>query len=170
MVENPVAFIKYDQRISWLSLFSLTFLPVGGNEGAKSLTELRNPRYIFGREDIAPTLIFISKEYPANKKDCVMDIVNAYEVLREKGYPVPNTIRYYERDKTVNLLMSDMTEGGKYKIWGFSDFSSPEQQAELESMALTDKDILNIQELVFELSNKATNDGLLSFYFYHSGA
>lgn len=144
-------------------------LPLGGYEGKKFFTPLVNPRYNKGRKDVISELGFLSKELSKEqrKKD-VIEIIRAYASLRDKGYPVPATTRYFEKDGKTYLLMTDMTEKGKYKIWGFSNYMTDQQNEDLKSMNLTEKDMKIIEEKAFNFATKANKDRIgLLFHTYH---
>ena len=64
--------------------------------------------------------------------------------------------------------MSDMTEGDKYKVWGWSNSMTGQQSLDLHSMNLTESDVETITNLVDKLASKATADNLsLRFQYYH---
>jgi hypothetical protein len=140
-------------------------LPLGGLEGKKFFTPLVNPSYSEGRKDVVPELGFISKE--KNKKD-VIGAIRSYDLLRKKKYPVPVTTRYFEKDGKTYLLMTDMTEKGKYKIWGYSDKMTKEQIEDLQSFNLTENNIDKIQKMIIDFAHKADEDNfVLPIYVYH---
>lgn len=168
MSDNRTEFVKVDGRKNIFSIKLNSPLLTGGREGSKFRTQLINPRHREGKTDISGTLTFISKEYKAYERETVLGILDAYQFLRSRGYPVPSTTRYYEKVGRVNLLMSDMTEGGKYKIWGPSGNMSHGQLDELRSMSLTKDDIISIQKKVSDLSSRAAEDRVMLFTgFYH---
>jgi hypothetical protein len=97
-------------------------------------------------------------------------ISQAYAFYRERGYPVPNTVRYY-LDAELNqwlLLMSDLTEWGKFRIWGFSNRMTKNQKSELLNMQLNSQDIKKISSQIDVLMKKAKQDKLeLLYHYYH---
>jgi len=141
-------------------------LPLGGKEGRKFFTPLVNPRYREGRKDVSPELGFISKEDAMVDKSVYM--IPIYNLLRKKGYPVPATTRYFEKDGHTYLMMTDMTEGGKYKIWGYSDDMSKEQIKDLNSLNLNEDDIAQIQKMALTFADRADKDNItLPYWTYH---
>lgn len=144
-------------------------LSLGGDEGIKFLTSLVNPRNIKDRNGaVAEKFEFISKEYKHDRVTDVIKIIQTYDFLRKRGYPVPATTRYFEKDGKIYLLMTNVTEKGKYLVWGYSDTMSKEQQADLLSMNLTDNDIQNIRDMALTYATKAGKDDIdLPFCTYH---
>lgn len=151
---------------------NLEELSLGGFEGKKYKTSLVNPRSKDGRENVASEIKFISKEYPSRTD--VLDRILIYDELRKKRYPVPATTRYFEKEGKHYLLMTDMTEDGNYKLWGYNDYK-PEQKDEelkskenLKSMNLSDNDINFINKIASDYAIKAQKDGFnLTFPIYH---
>ncbi len=171
MSEDSIELIKFGPKgpkSSKLDLVESSDLPVGGLEGQKSKTALKNPYYKAEKTGVSPTLDFVSKEYALNDKDRVLEVIKTYGFLRSRGYPVPQTTRYYEKNGKIYLLMTDMTEGGKYKLWGYSDELTPEQEDALKDMSLSEEDMSAAEKIANELAAKATKDRiyLLNFYYH----
>lgn len=130
-------------------------LPIGGYEGKKYFTELSKDH-----RNVAHEYEFISKVYPSYDKKEVINIIQAYDSLRKKGYIVPNTVRYFEQNDRVYLMMSDMTEGGKYKIWGYSNDMSAQQYEDLKMMNINESELFFIKNKALELANKADSENV----------
>ena len=97
----------------------------------------------------------------------VKEICLAYAFLRKNGYLVPGTSRYYvDETNHAHLVLSDMTQGGKKRIWGFSDFMTKEQDQELAAMNLTDQDVEIIRKKAIALAHKANRDKIRLYYPY----
>lgn len=143
-------------------------MEVGGGEGKKyqlsyiftSLRESSSWRREFSQ--------IISKEYELHQMEDVQSIVKMYQILKEKGYPVPDQVSYRvdEHREIVELIMSDITKGGGFLIWGWSKDMVQQQITELKSMGISEDDFVEIYTLAEELAEKATQDKFLLEYFY----
>lgn len=143
-------------------------LGVGGQEGPKSRVQLRKSG---NTETSLPTDIrgdFITKEYHLEDIDRLRGVLRTNQILRSKGFPVPGTTKYFEKDGKLFELMSDMTEGGKYRLWGWSNDMTRTQSDELHAMTIEDSKFDQIKNQVFALAQLATNEGFsLQDKYYH---
>lgn len=133
-------------------------MPVGGSEGKKTIITIENPRYEPGRTDVSPELTFISKRYYTKEK--ALGVVEYTDKLRSLGFPVPPTTRYYEENGEPNIMMTDMSEGGKNIIWGGNGSADPEEAIALQSMNLTKIDLQNIERQVRDIFKKAVQNSV----------
>ena len=132
---------------------------IGGRQGKKS---------VFVFENKLGSRSYFTKEYSTNDEKEVRGIVNAYHILREKKFLVPNTVRFFIKDNKITLLMSDVSENGKYLIWGPSEGMTMEQIQELKEMKLGSSDLKTIEKMVNKEVEKANKEGVfLSFDNYH---
>jgi hypothetical protein len=155
------------------SIDFLRQLGVGGREGAKYFTKVELNELGFKSH-------YIFKEFPYSSyiSDVMLQKiieglemrVQSYIFLRKKGYPVPQTVRYCHNKNGNNLfmVMSDMTQGGKKRIWGWSDCMTPTQFEELSNMELSRYEVQHITELVQMLTNQANKDKIsFQHWYYH---
>lgn len=171
-LEKPIFSADGTQTGSKTNAYQVTrdsglVLPVGGMEGKKQQINILNPRKTTDNsKEVSRELLFISKEFKTKQE--VLDIIRANNILREKGYPVPQVCRYFEKDGKHHLLMSDMTEGGKYSIWGPNDNMSMEQKNTLDSMNIYHESREDIEQQITQLARKGLGDGIyLSAGAYH---
>jgi len=112
---------------------------------------------------------FAGKEFKELEEDEVKELIRVYDTVRRVGLPVPPTTRYFEtKDCKPAILMTDMTEGGKYRLWGYNERSSSKECETFRSMELTKEEVIKIKESsqnVMELASK--NNIYLRFHNYH---
>jgi len=167
---KPLESIVSPSIIKKASVEFLKQLNVGGNEGSKffSRLELKNSGVTsnFILKEYDPSMFF-SKQY---LEKLLHNRVMANIFLRKKGYPVAQTVRYFFDPSSNNyyMLMSDVTKGGKYRIWGYSNNMEVAQLYELHNMKLEASDIQLIYNLIQNLSQRATGDKIrFNYYNYH---
>lgn len=144
-----------------------TQMEVGGYEGIKRKLTVFNPRS-YGRDDVAKDLTFVTKE--CRYEDETISLLEAYHQLRKTNFPVPNTTRIYlsECGSLYQLVMTDMTENGKYALWGFSNKMHKMQGEVLRSLNLSDEEVGCIEKQANEIAHKAANEGhRIRFFNYH---
>lgn len=145
----------------------LTHLPLGGHEGQKFTLKIDNP---LKKADGTPAepLYFVVKELIEKSEPELEQLSRAYRILQDKGYPVPLTVRSFQREGKNYLAASDMTEGGKYWIWGFNDDASPEEADELRAMQLSAVEVAELKSQVAKIADQAVRDTLnMDGYWYH---
>ena len=135
---------------------------VGGAEGTKAITEFE-----ISRDNKKRRLKLVSKRYNYMKTQIPV-LMNSYDKARKDGFPVPATTRFYIDNDTITTVMSDMTEGGKYRVWGYNDQPTTKEHKSLKNMALNDKDKAEIKEQGMKLISLADKVGRsISFHNYH---
>lgn len=142
-------------------------LVVGGSEGKKQriATERETERE---RGGLSEQQFYIAKEYRKSSVSFAWDSVSAFELLKEKGYPVPRKVVCLEDDAKAYVVMSDVTDGGKCLIWGWSTEMIPEQMDELNKMNITQDDIIRLDILARDIAGKAAGDDLcIRHHMYH---
>lgn len=162
--------IQNEQRIKKVDRKTVD-LPVGGAEGRKtSLSYLfQSLKETFGWKRKVSELI--SKEYKIKHLSRVRGIVSMYRILKQKGgYIIPEKVSYRidEKKGVIELLMSDMRRGGKRLVWGYSAMMSPYQFEVLKLMKIDKKAMVQIEEALRQLIEKATRDKFcLEYYYFH---
>lgn len=152
-------------------LIDFSKLDLGGVEGNKFRGTVELPR-----SDVHGKFFF--KEYPyqnsednfQQKKEYVEAIFWSYVLLRKKGYPVPQTVRmvHNRSSRKIYLVMSDMTQGEKYRVWGSSGHMTSSQDRELKSMQLFNGDLQCVFDQAQKWARKAAEDSLfISRWSYH---
>lgn len=143
-------------------------LSLGGSEGTKSRIAIRNPRHHEGRGDVSETLPFILKTFKGRGKEEILLDIWVYHDLRRKGYPVPETLRYFEEDGVRHILMSDLTCQGECLVWGNSVNMTEQQYSDLLLMDLSDKEVKIIEKKARGFAEKLSRDGTaLGHNCYH---
>lgn len=136
-------------------------LGVGGGEGEKFFYVLVHP------EKMRPFGKFVSKQHEYSSS-YVKSVVNAYSVARKEGFLVPTTTRYFEENGKKSILMSDMTENGKWLVWGFNDFQTSLENETLIKLNINHTDIIKIEKDCQEFVKKAeVFKRKINFYNYH---
>lgn len=99
---------------------------------------------------------FFTKEFAT--KEEAENTAKLFARLRNEGYPVPPTTRYYEKDGKFFLLLTDMTGGGKYPVWTNSGETTDRIKAidKLKDIKPTEDEI-NLQ--LDDLVNRLTRSG-----------
>jgi len=154
-------------RSSTLIITSQTSQPYGGREGPKHSINTEVPAI---NPEIKPRNLdgFIIKEYKIFDPSYAQGVVENYALLRHHKYPVPRTTRYFVEEGKVYLLTSDVREGGKYRLWGFSDSQKERELEELKAMNLDQDKIDLILGHISILLHKTTADGFyLRACYYH---
>jgi len=96
------------------------------------------------------------------------NLVNAYKTAHKEGFITPETVRYTKEGEDDILMMSDMSEGGKYIIWGYNDHSTKKEHAAYRELNLSKSDIQEIKSQGMKYVEKANSlDRSLWFYNYH---
>ncbi len=110
-----------------------------------------------------------SKEYEYMDEEDVMNEVKIYNKARKQGFPVPHTTRFFlTKHYEPALLMTDMTYGGKYKIWGFNDNPTKKEIKDLKEMQLTPDDLTRIKSLSEQIKENAIRRNRhIGFQNYH---
>jgi len=124
-------------------------LSVGGSEGDKNIASYQQKD---GR------VVTYLEKTPVTDKETgsVEQIVGAYHELRKRGLPVPPVVMLQEKEGVKQLVMTEMTENGKYYLWGYSDNETREQASEFKALGITKSDIQIIEGKVLEIARKAT--------------
>lgn len=127
-------------------------LSVSGAEGIKRLVMLK----LLGRTSDKRVTLF-SKEYPESEKNEMISIIRGYQQLKSMGIPVPDTVRHYydKRRKKYYLLLSDLSEGGRKEVLGYSDNLSPKEIRNLKRIGLKTRDINTIYESLIAVARTA---------------
>jgi hypothetical protein len=143
------------------------WLDIGGEEGSKYLIGVVIRRKI--KE--ALTAHYFVKKFPENSRmnlNSLKELCRVYVVLARKGYPVPQTARYIKNENRLRLVLSDMTEGGAYWVWGINTNPTAEEQRTLLAMNLTQSDVDSIKAQSYALADRAEADKVwLAFHSYH---
>lgn len=136
------------KRATLAKIVDRVSMSVGGGEGfyeAKKyyivlqFSSDQNPVKKFSRK-------FVSKDYEHLNWSDVFDVIDAYDTARTDGFPVPSTTRFYEtEDRQPAILITDMTESGKYRVWGFNDKAHKSEDLTLEAMNLDGNDLNEIE-------------------------
>jgi hypothetical protein len=103
----------------------------------------------------------ISKELDS---DTARQYVYMFSQLRKANLPVPNTTRYFEKEGKCYVIMSDLTEGGKYPIWSYN---GSYYQREVDMMQTIRKTIEDLDagekeeftNKAYELADKCAESG-----------
>ena len=127
-------------------------LSLEGVNGNKMLVELKNPNNESERR-----MEFYAKEYVS--EDEAKKTVALFSQLRGEGFPVPPTVRYFERDGKHFVLMTDMTEGGKYDVWTNSGGSFLQQEAASEKLRKINPTMEEVVPLIDDLCQRLTEKG-----------
>lgn len=111
---------------------------------------------------------FVGKEFMSLEEEDVKKVVKAYDTARHIGLPVPPTTRYFETDDLLPaLLMTDMTENGKYKVWGYNNNPTDYEDKTFHSMRLTHNEAKQLQESARRIMELATQKNFyLQFHNY----
>lgn len=155
-------------KASYAQIIEKAPMEVGGNkedaEASKFYVTLR-----FSKDGVTKERKLASKEYEYLDEEDVIEIIKIYDKARKEGFPVPPTTRYFlTKDYQPAILMTDMTQGGKYKIWGFNDSFSKDEVATLKSMGLKEGDFSKVKQLSEEIMKKANEKRhVLGFQNYH---
>lgn len=153
------------RQLNERDVISVEPLLVGGSEGRKHRVTTSSESTVDGEGKVD---YFVSKEYAGDTREFAFESVAVNNFLFENGYPVPEEASVVEIDSTVYAIMSDVTVGGKYLIWGWSTGMAPEQMLELKRMNLVAEEIEQIRTLVENIGRKADGDKLRIFdHCYH---
>ncbi len=132
------------------NLREMTLAPLGGGNG--------NKYYIFSGEER-----FIAKEIrlPLSiTEPSLNQLVAFYEELYSRGYCVPEKVTYCSYGENSYLIMSDMSENGKFLLWGINDLPHEEEIHQLREMQLTMEDIEIIRAQLAQWLSKAAAEGV----------
>lgn len=174
--ENFTSFIKDPlsdkKRINKARITSLDQMPVGGytlssDKADKKYITLQFEKKHLSGEPIERKLVAkIFERLPATG---VRKIVDTYGIARHEGFSVPATTRFFAyNDIYGSILMTDMSENGKYRVWGYNDSAKPEEEKVLNDMNLTGEDLQVIRGQVnnfVKLANGKRRS--LHYYNYH---
>lgn len=152
VLKKPPTAIRPERR-TYLEAVSTQAATVGGSEGLKHWLTLKSP--LFSPTSGRLTLKYFLKENSYRTLESLENLILRYIELRKLGLPVPNMTRMVEVNGSWHLVMSDITENGRYLVWGFSDNMSLAQLEELAQMKLTKKDLHLIEAMVEALFVKA---------------
>jgi hypothetical protein len=165
--ENPIARLvkisQSGQEVSAMEVLPIDteVLEIGGAEGKKYHLRFNNPRLTDQRADrnLPETLqLFLKEHHETRTPEYMRSLVAFYAKLRNKGYPVPKTVRLIEYGGKSYLAMSDISENGKYLVWGYSDDMTDHQYDDLKEMNLTPEEIQTIAGSVTHICERATQD------------
>lgn len=142
-------------------LESKTPLDVGGMEGKKYRMWL----IVEGAR--VPYIAKVYNPVTLGRKR-IYDDLGTIRALKEMGYNVPQESFCIDDGDIMYLCMSDITEEGKYLLWGRSNDMTEAQKNQLTEMEITPEDLQKISSTALELAEKATRDGLsLTEDYYH---
>lgn len=161
-----IEIIKHNWRSCIAQVVGMDGLPIGGGEGLKYRFRITNPRFQSGSRE--PFLCFFVKQYRYLDDDTPELLTREYARLRQQGFPVPPTVRRMNIKDKQYLVMTDMTYGGRYLIWGYSDRMSFKQLQDLSDMHLTQSDMITINNLVDGLFSLAlANNFMVRAHYLH---
>ena len=174
--DNLTEFIKSphseNKRRTYAKIIRKVSMGVGGvkdeaPEAEKNFVVLQFfPDHISGEKFLRR---LASKEYEYLDPETVENIVKVYDTARQDGFPVPATTRYFEtKDYYPGILMTDMTEGNKYRVWGYNDNPTDQENETLKNMALSSDNLLRIRnqcDSIVDLANEKKR--LLAFHNFH---
>lgn len=140
-------------------------LDVGGREGSKHIATISILRPGESHEEHKEIKLF-AKEL--SSKEHVAHCIEANNFLKRSGFLVPSTMRYLFKEGKHYLLSTDMTEGGKYTLWGFSGGNTDSQTNDLDNMLLSESDLVDIKKRVMAEAEKADGLGVVIYAnMYH---
>lgn len=163
MFRGEVELVKYPYNFHRPPLctgkvIDMVDIDMGGEEGKKYAICLD----IYGHHGgVRPDIQFIAKEYGKDERSKVLEAILAYDILRNAGYPVPATTRYFTRNEKHYLLMSDITCGGKYLLWGYNDIQSNKIDQVFKDMQLPFTEFFRLREVVRGIADQASRDQFL---------
>ena len=160
LIKNPH---EVGERSTKVDFVEETNLGVGGGEGDKF-----NIKFELKRNQSKRDISLISKRIRHHRGSEAPSLVNSYKVVKQDGFLSPDTVRYAKVDGKDILLMTDMSEGGKYIVWGFNDKQTEKEFQAFRDLKLNDTDIDEIKKQgksFVELANK--RDRKLQFYYFH---
>ena len=142
-------------------------MAVGGSEGEKYAVMMQHPL----RRDDAHALHFIAKDYLSLSSRAQRDLeqsVSMYRDLHRHGYPVPERVSRFAYNDRGYLAMSDMREGGLYRLWGYNDPNTTTEMEELVAMNLSAENLEDAKGKILTIAKKATQEGYAFEWFnYH---
>ena len=84
---------------------------------------------------------FIAKvDFSNNGQDYILSVIKANHLARLHQLPVPPTTRFFTDDNyNPGVLMTDMTAGGEYWLWGANQDFHQEELETLKNMEVADE-------------------------------
>lgn len=172
---EKLTLIRPESRSSMSRVFStedaeLSPLPIGGITGNKYLLSLKNPRFEQNplRGDISEQLTFFAKEHPGYSFGRLLNLAKYYRELYNLGFPVPPTTRVFRLRNRFFLAMSNMTENGIYKIWGYNNEPNYEEVKTLMSMNLGSSELTDVENQLVNLCKLADDtQKILNWWYFH---
>lgn len=178
MPHEDISFIKpplsdnKPVRINKAKIVDSSQLPVGGSRLSNDRADKYSVNLQFVRTHLSGKPMvgeFVAKIFDRLPPTEVRKIVDTYSIARQEGFRVPATTRFFAYDQVYgSVLMTDMTENGKYRVWGYNDSAKPEEEKVLSDMNLTNIDLQTIRGKVqdfVELAIKKSRS--LYFHNYH---
>jgi hypothetical protein len=151
---EPTGFLS--KRRTAMQLTDFRRLDVGGCGGSKYKVKGQ----VLGQEN--PSLVsLVIKEHSWLEWFNLLGVVEAYNILRQRDYPVPSTTGYFITGLKPYLLMSDVTQEGRCLIWGKGKEPTEAQVADLQAMKLTRRDFEQVKEMGSELMMRANANGFV---------
>ena len=146
------------QKVTTSHLFRISDAPFGGGDGRKYYMDLVHS----GGENPLLTRL-IGKEYSipiVDMQDELWFIAQTSRELFNLGYPVPALVGYCAYRANSLLIMSDMSQSGKYLLWGYNDYPHKEEKRQLAEMGLNRKDFQQVTGQVSRWVAKLNRDGV----------
>lgn len=165
MTDKPISLTRYpggeNQRQSVGQVIDVQKMDVGGQEGKKEIVTIG-----FGPNSEHKLSLVVKK--PENFSNYMLvGTIRAYETARKDGFPVPETSRLFQSESIVGIALTDLTENGKYLVWGYNDHPSANETSLLDQLELSSKDKTKIREIGDRIVNLADKLGRrVSFYNY----
>ncbi len=148
------------------NLLNVLLLELGGREGCKysGLFEIYRRCEASDCDAISKKVVFILKRY-LSLKPCIEAALVSGQ-MRESGLPVPPTTRFFSLEDSSHrlfhyLLMTNLTYGNRYLVWGKSASMTREQNKDLKRMNLSSDDIAFLAVAVEEVAVQAAQAGHL---------
>lgn len=155
--------IKTETNTQKITVTDVQPLVTGGLEGKKYR--------IIATDSDGQEQFLVSKEFDPNdlkNEERLDEVVKAFRLLNELNFPCPRYVEKITEEGVTYLLATDLTEGGKYKIWGMSSGMIKEQQDELMEMNLSPTDLALLEAQARAVASNAERNGLnIKYYNYH---
>lgn len=88
-------------------------------------------------------------------------VVRKVNILRGRGYPVPPVCMYGETSGEAYTYMSDLSEGGRYFVWGLSANQTPQEQNALEVISPT---LQELNDTVGSYADRMDGDDIFAYH------
>ena len=170
-LERELLKLPLDQAAKSKS-FTANFTPVNILDvgGHSLLLKQRVDLSVTGRFGTKHGFFIAKVDFSNNGPDYILSVIKANQLARSHQLPVPPTTRFFtDNNFNPGVLMTDMTAGGRYWLWGANNDFHKQELETLQSMELYDENSQGqIKSQAQYLAGVATKaDLFLNFGSYH---